>query len=117
MPMWVLKLQLKIKLIFEKIKKGVKDLYMKVKPVVEENPGAVITVFVGCIAAIAKWGLKAYRTYKASEKLNRSFYDRRRGKWSTSKRNLTPYEKMKIDRMYKEGFSYDEILYSMGILK
>ena len=99
----------------EKVDKGKKAAKATIKWA-SENP----TLALACLGALTATGNKAYRAARDhhDEVIHeRRYYDPRRGKYSTARRNLRNWEKEEIDKRYSNGESYQQILMSMDLLK
>ena len=53
---------------------------------------------------------------KTEEKRERGYYDPRTGEWWYTRKPLNSYEKLELERRYKNGESKGKILMSMGKL-
>ena len=53
---------------------------------------------------------------KTEEKRERGYYDQRTGEWWYTRKPLNSYEKLELERRYKNGESKGKILMSMGKL-
>lgn len=61
--------------------------------------------------------MKAYAAHKESERRDCSFYDPRKGRYTTTKRKPTSREAAEIERRYDAGESYAHILDDMRLAK
>ena len=81
-----------------------------------ENP----QVAIGALTAITFVGKKVIKAVENNREMKITecrHYDRRADEYYSSKRPLKTYEKIRLDKEYREGRSKGEILKSMGLLK
>lgn len=75
------------------------------------------TTLAGVAASLGSKGFKAYKIHTEEKHRERTFYDPRKGRYSTARRNLRNYEIDEIETRYDDGESYHHILMDMGLLK
>lgn len=101
---------------FNAFKWNTKEKVDKALNYAKENP----QVALGAITTLAWLGKKAIKGYEANREMKITecrHYDRRADEYYCSKRPLKTYEKIRLDKEYREGRSKGEILKSMGLLK
>ena len=111
-PMWKLKLKIKMKKAGDKIKETGK----KIKNWAVENPEKALTV-IGSIGSAGGIAYKFKRNHDEHVRLHRRFYDRRTDSYCWSKRDLKPLEQEELERRSRNGERKRAILMDMGLLK
>ena len=107
----------------EALKKRLKDGWEFAKEKVGEGINWVMEhpVESAGMAAAASTAISKtvrHRTVKTEERRRETeFYDPRTGMYAKSRRPLTAREKLAAERRYKEGFSWNQVLDEMRLLK
>ena len=81
-----------------------------------DNPAQAIGAVTG-IGVIATKAAKIHSVNAEDRRRDTDFYDPRTGVHSIARRPLRPSEKVDVINRYKNGESYDEILYKKKLLK
>lgn len=82
----------------------------------KENPQVVIAV-TPIVAKVIKDGYRSAMRSKEQDDLDRRFWDPRMGRYARSKRKLTKSEASYVERQYKSGRTYRDILEELGLLQ
>ena len=115
--------KLKIERFKRKVKAAIKSFVDWVRRTVnaavewfsENKEFALVTLPI--LAGLATKGYKLAMVHREDVIRTRRFYDPRKGRYSTARRNLTSAELREIDERYAAGESYRAILDDMGVLK
>ena len=110
--------------LIEKVKKWAADAWDKFTTLLAkaiawcvENKELTLMLGSSLIGAV-KYTAKVIRTKREDEDWrNRRFYDRRTDRWCYAKKHLNRKQENIIERRYRDGETYREILDSMGLLK
>lgn len=84
---------------------------------------SAINKIAGLLVGAGIWrlgfgGRSSYDTrYMTRDERDRRFYDNRMGRYVYARRVPSNYEMQEIERRYRDGESYREILHSMGLLE
>ena len=88
------------------------------------NRPEVVVAFLGLMATIARSLLKMHHNYNLNKRVKDEkelktcyYYDKRHGHYVKTIRPLTGKELLELDKRYKKGESYSEILSSMKLLR
>ena len=104
----------------EKAKAWVKNRKTDVECFWAENKEEIVAltpVAIGGIAVLAK-AISKHNAIKAEQMLkDRKIYDPRMGHYYTMKRKPTDWQWTEIDRRFRNGEGYGEILKDLGLLK
>lgn len=112
--------KMKVKGITSKTKEFCQDVVVAGKEFYQDHEKEIKQVAPYVIAAVAvgvKKQAAADKRRQAREERETRFYDPRTGIYSYAKRPLNPKEQMSVERRYRNGESYTEILYSMKLLE
>lgn len=82
----------------------------------EKEVKAVAPYVVPVVFMAVKHMSKNTKVDKERTERENRFYDPRTGRYCYARRALTPAEQMSVERRYRLGESYTEILYSMKLL-
>lgn len=112
------------KIDFKKLKAKVKFEEIKRKALTKLHDGAVwlsenkewVIPLVTVAGGAAIKGTRAWNRHREDVIRNRRFYDPRRGRYTTARRNLTARELRIIDDRFERGESYRQILDDMGLI-
>lgn len=108
-----------VKDVWRSAKEFGEDAYRAGKEFYKEHEKEVKAIAPYAVAAVFMAGKHMSRNaHAAKEKGEREsrFYDPRTGRYCYARRELTPAEQMNVERRYRLGESYTEILYSMKLL-
>ena len=81
-----------------------------------QNPVSAATAGGIAISGL-KAAIKIAKNHQEEVDKRRRFYDTRMGRYTRINRDLTPAEDAYVTRRFKDGDSYAEIFYDMGIKK
>lgn len=102
-----------------KVKKVVDDAKKTAKNVGRwcvNHPGEAITIGLAAGTTINR-GLKWHQTAMENYRRKVDYYDPRTGHHAIAKHPLSPKQQAQIERRYRNGETYTEVLYDMRLLK
>ena len=110
-----------------KLKEEIKTKFWRVVNYLQDlivNRPEVVVAFIGFFATILRGTLKMAHNYNLNKRVKDEkelktcyYYDKRHGHYVKTIRPLTGRELLELDRRYKKGESYSEILSSMKLLR
>lgn len=112
--------KVKAKEAWTKSKEFGQDVYRAGKEFYQEHEKEIKQVAPYVAAALVIGAKKQARDKKAEQRKNERetrFYDPRTGVYSYARRPLTAEEQMYVERKYRKGESYTEILYDLNLLE
>lgn len=112
--------KMKAKEAWTKTKEFGQDVYQAGKEFYQEHEKEIKQVAPYVAAALvlgAKKQAQNNKTQRLKEERETRFYDPRTGVYSYARRSLTAEEQMSVERRYRRGESYTEILYDMKLLE
>lgn len=107
---------LKAKLWVKEKTENAKMAAVKAVQFAKDNP-MVTAAALSAAASGFRMIRKGVIEHNADVRKRRRFYDPRTGRYSWSKCDLDRYESAEVDRRYRAGESYAEILHDMGLSK
>ena len=103
----------KIKAKIKEAKDSVVDGVKAVGDWCAENPFLTMAI----VGSLASFSSKTIKLHDEHVRRRRTFYDKRKGKYSEARRDLRADEIDELYARYDEGESYHHILRDMGLLK
>lgn len=107
---------LKTKIWLKDKKEKAKAMAFKALDWCSKNPMAAASLGGAAVAGLKTVRKLANNHYEEVDR-RRRFYDPRTGRYTYIRRDLTPAEDAYVTRRFKNGESYSEIFYDMGLIK
>ena len=111
-----LKFKVKVKQAVDSAKETVKKAVVATADFCRDHP-VEASLVAGAVVKAVKVVNKVAVVGREERDKRRRFYDNRLGRYSRSRRDLTGREELEIERRYRGGESYREILDDLGLLK